>query len=123
MKTATILCACFAVLLAAEDKPAPVLACNLKAIGAAQRPRYNDLMKRLRASARAHSDVAGGYVFQLDSNAISLPEVAEWIAMERLCCPFLTFQLSTSGDRPDWHLTLTGPQGVKALLQAEFQNR
>jgi hypothetical protein len=40
--------------------------------------------------------------------------------MERLCCPFLTLQIAASGDRADWLLTLTGPEGVKPLIRAEF---
>lgn len=85
--------------------------------------RNNDLMKRVRAAVRNRSDERGGYIFNLDGNAITLPEVAEWISMERLCCPFLTFQLSTSGNHADWLLKLSGPAGVKALLEAEFPAR
>lgn len=44
------------------------------------------------------------------------------MAMERLCCPFLTLQLSAAGSEADWLLKLTGPDGVKPLLQAEFPN-
>jgi hypothetical protein len=40
--------------------------------------------------------------------------------MERLCCPFLTFQLEASGSQIDWTLKLTGPRGVKQLLRFEF---
>jgi hypothetical protein len=97
-----------------------VFACNLKAISATERPRYNDLMKRLRSATRDRSELPDGYTFKLDSKAITLPEVAEWISMERLCCPFLTLQISASGDQTDWLLKLTGPKGVKPLLQAEF---
>jgi hypothetical protein len=61
------------------------------------------------------SELPDGYAFKLDSKTISLPEVAEWISMERLCCPFLTLQLSASGDQVDWLLKLTGPKGAKPL--------
>jgi len=44
------------------------------------------------------------------------PRVAEWMGMERLCCPFLTLQLSAAGSQPVWLLSLTGPSGVKALF-------
>ena len=95
-------------------------ACNLDAIGSADRPRYVELVKRVRASIRFRSPISTGYIFRLDSQTVSLPEAAEWIAMERRCCPFLTLELSTSGAQPDWTLTLTGPKGVKALLDLEF---
>ncbi|MGH9629859.1 MAG: hypothetical protein ACRD7E_16200 [Bryobacteraceae bacterium] len=69
------------------------------------------------------TEVSNGYVFKLDSKGITLPEAAEWISMERLCCPFLTLQLSASGNQAYWILTLTGPARVKPLLDAEFPAR
>jgi hypothetical protein len=69
---------------------------------------------------RDRSEISNGYAFKLDSNAVTLAAAGEWISMERLCCPFLTLQLSASGNRPYWLLTLTGPEGVKPLLDAEF---
>jgi hypothetical protein len=45
--------------------------------------------------------------------------VAGWIAMERLCCPFLIFQLNVEANR-DSRLTLRGPAGAKAILREEF---
>jgi hypothetical protein len=126
MTIATTVCAslfCLAVCAAARDDGSPVIACNLKAISAADRPRYNDLTKRLRGTVRDRNEVPDGYLFKLDSKGITLPEVAAWISLERLCCPFLTFQLSTSGNQADWLLKLTGPTGVKPLLEAEFPAR
>jgi hypothetical protein len=95
-------------------------ACNLQAIGAAERPRYDALIRRVREAAHGRAEVPNGYAFELDSGTIPLPEVAEWMGMERLCCPFLTLQLSVAGDRAHWLLTLTGPEGVRALLDAAF---
>jgi hypothetical protein len=53
--------------------------------------------RREGASGRLRPELPTGYAFKLDGKAISLAEVAEWISMERLCCPFLTLQLSASG--------------------------
>jgi hypothetical protein len=95
------------------------IACNLKAMGSRDRRRYNDLMKRIRAAVRNRKTLPDGYAYQLDQKAITLPEVAEWMTLERLCCPFLKLELSATGQQMDWGLTLTGPDGVKPLLQAE----
>ena len=114
---------CTIVVAAPRDNPAPVIACNLKAIKAEERPRYNDLMKRLRGAIRERSSQKDGYAYRLADTAISLPEVAEWMKMERLCCPFLKLQLSAAGRQQDWTLTLTGPAGVKPLLETEFPIR
>ena len=93
MTLATVLCfslLCLSVCAAAEgDAP---FACNIKAISAAERPRYNDLVKRLRIAITDRSELSDGYAYKLDTKKITLPEVAEWITMERLCCPFLAFQ-------------------------------
>ena len=96
----------------------PVLACNIKAISALQRPRYNDLVARLREAMRDRRELPDGYTYALDSAKITLPEVSEWIAMERLCCPFLIFQLERVGEA--FRLTMRGPDGAKAILQEEF---
>jgi hypothetical protein len=94
------------------------LACNLQAIGAVERPRYNDLVSRLRAAMRDRRELPDGYSYTLDSAKITPQEVSEWIALERLCCPFLIFDLEETGEVS--RLTMRGPQGVKALLEEEF---
>jgi hypothetical protein len=96
----------------------PVLACNIKAIRAVQRPRYNDLVSRLRAAMLDRTELPDGYAYSLDSAKITPPEVSEWIAMERLCCPFLIFQLEGAGEVS--RLTVRGPEGSKAVLREEF---
>ncbi len=126
MTTATILFAsllCAGACAAARTDPAQVFACNLKAIRAADRPRYNELLKRVRHAVRDRREISDGYAFKLDGRAVSLPEAAEWISMERRCCPFLTLQISVSGNELRWALTLTGPEGVKPILDAEFPAR
>ena len=95
-------------------------ACNLNAISATDRPRYNDLVNRVRVAIRDRTEASNGYVFLLDSTRVTLPEVAEWISMERRCCPFLTLQLHVSGEEENWILTLSGTEGVKPLLEATF---
>jgi hypothetical protein len=97
-----------------------VFACDLKAISAAERPRYLELVGRIRASIQERDELPEGYAFQLDSTVVTLAEAGEWMGMERLCCPFLTIQLAASGAYSQWRLTLTGPEGAKSLVAAEF---
>ena len=75
----------------------PVLACNIQAISAAERPRYNDLVSRLRAAIRTLTNCRTVTRYSLDSAEITLPELSEWLALERLCCPFLIFTLEGAG--------------------------
>ena len=123
MSLGTVLCfLLIAVGMSSAADTNPSLACNLKAINAANRPRYADLMKRLQASVVKQTEIADGYTYVLDAKGMALPEVAEWITMERLCCPFLTFQLDVKSNG-DSSLTLRGPDGVKALLREEFPSK
>ena len=91
------------------------LACCPTAISPAARPRYNELIRRLAGAVRNRTELSDGYAFDLDTS-ISLPEVAEWIAMERLCCPFLAFRLDLHPGGAT-ELTLRGPEGAKAILE------
>jgi hypothetical protein len=121
MTIASVLCtAILSVSVGDQKGNSSVFACNLKAIGAAERPRYNDLMSRLRTAIRNRTELPDGFEFRLNGNTLSLSDIAEWMRMERLCCPFLTLQLSVSGHQTDWWLKLTGSEGVKPLLRAEF---
>jgi hypothetical protein len=118
----SLLCV-FGMCAAAQTEAEPVIACNTKAIAAADRPRHRQVAEKLRASIRSRTETAKGFRFTLDSGVIQLRDLAEWIHLERLCCPFFTFQLSVPLRQPNWLLTLTGPSGVKPLLDAEFPQR
>lgn len=120
MMKATLFFLCAALVATAQNSAPPVFACNLNAIKASERPHYNDLTKKLQRAGRDRTELPDGYAFTLDGKAISLPEVAEWISLERLCCPFLTLQISASGNQNNWVLKLTGPEGVKVFLKSEF---
>jgi hypothetical protein len=66
-----------------------VIACNPKAIRSADRPRHTELAKRVRASMKVRREIKNGYAFTLDGSSVTLPDVAEWISMERLSWPVL----------------------------------
>jgi hypothetical protein len=97
-----------------------VLACNLNAISQENLLRYKDLFRRVQAAITDRRELEDGYVFRLDGKSLSLPDVEQWISLERLCCPFFTFQLQTKGGEPDCWLTLRGPDGAKAIIDQEF---
>jgi hypothetical protein len=118
--TTMLLSSIFGMCAMAQKDPSPPLACNLNAISTAERPRYGELMKQLRAAVRQRQELSDGYTYRLDGKSVSLLEVAEWIKSERLCCPFLNLQLEVSGQVSDWRLHLRGPAGVKTILDQEF---
>ena len=94
-----------------------MLACNLNAIPTEVRPRYNQLVRQLRSAIENRTELSDGYSYTLDSNIMSLVDLAEWITVERNCCLFLTFHIDvTAGASPQ--LTLRGPSGSKPILDA-----
>jgi hypothetical protein len=95
------------------------LACNLQAINVERRPRYYELAQRLRSALRDRTELADGYRYRIEADAITLPDLAEWIAMERLCCPFLSFHLDIANTGEVW-IALRGPSIAKAILLEEF---
>jgi hypothetical protein len=97
-----------------------VLACNLNAISAGDRPQHTVLLRRIQAAIKDRQELADGYVFLLNGESLSLPDVAQWVNLERLCCPFFTFQLQATGGELDYLLTLRGPDGAKAIIDHEF---
>jgi hypothetical protein len=106
--------------MAQSNKPALVLACNIEAINPEERVRYNVILKKIMESVNHQTELSDGYAWQLDAENVRMPEVAEWIEMERKCCPFLTLQIEAAGNAKGYTLRLLGPKGVKAFLVSEF---
>lgn len=97
----------------------PALACNPGSIHPDDRVRYRGLMNRLRVSIGGRTELPFGYVYSITTESISLLELADWVTLERLCCPFLNFLIDVDA-AGDVHLTVRGPKGVKEVLQEEF---
>jgi hypothetical protein len=89
----------------------------LDALTPAERARSAELLGELRAAMAERSELGDGWEFRL-RDGTSLARVAEWIALERRCCPFFRFRLDVEGeDGPVW-LRLTGA-GVREFLAAQ----
>jgi len=59
----------------------------------------------------------------LGGSAIPLPLLAEWIARERRCCPFLRFSLKLAPEQGPAMLTIRGPKGTRELLREGFARK
>lgn len=94
--------------------------CDLTALDAAQRRRYAAVLAQLRQSVEMVVELPNGLAFRHPADPATLLAIAEFISLERRCCPFLNFDLEVViADGPAW-LRLTGPEGVKAFLRAEL---
>lgn len=72
MTIAMMVCAsllCIGTCSTAQDQRRPVIACNLKAIAATERPRYNALMKQLRGAVTEWKGLQNGYSYTVNGKA------------------------------------------------------
>lgn len=95
--------------------------CNPNAMTAEQRRRHQGILEQLRASAQGVDELPDGYALRLPANAALTMLAAEFMTLESLCCPFLSFGLKLElPEQKLLRLELTGPEGIKQFLQAEF---
>lgn len=95
-----------------------VFACNMNAISPEQRPAHQQLAEQLFRSKRAIYEMSNGYRFEF--SAEWLIPLAQFVSLERLCCPFFDFAIQVNANSDTLSLQLMGTEGVKAFIQAEF---
>jgi|FLYN01.1.fsa_nt_gi hypothetical protein len=100
------------------------IACDLNAISEEERPQHVRLARSLFYAGRGEAqELENGYIFRFQPESSTLVELAQFVANERLCCPFWTFTIEVeAGHGPMW-IRITGPEGAKALLKAEFEGQ
>jgi hypothetical protein len=99
--------------------PIPI-ACQLGVFSAEERQRYHALRRRIEAAVIRIVEVENGYVFHLPDDDAMPATVAEWIALERRCCPFFEFTVSFGGSDRSIRVALTGSPEVKQFLKSEL---
>src|SRR5215813_10204491 len=92
-----------------EIRESPV-ACRLGVFTPTQRARWRGRVEAKRA-------LGDGFALRLPGDADTLLAAAEWMTLERLCCPFLGFALELEPDGGAAWLRLSGRAEVKAFLR------
>jgi uncharacterized protein HemX len=95
--------------------------CNIKALTPEERARHKQLSEKLLAARKAIVETEKGYEFQYSPADVSLAELAEWVAAESKCCPFFDFHIDLEREGKLVCLRLTGEEGIKAFIRAEFK--
>jgi hypothetical protein len=97
----------------------PELACVPSAIPVGERAGHFALARKLFIElAEARTDLPDGYAFRFGADAFE--SLARFVANERKCCPFMTFELAVAPESGPLWLRMTGPDGTRAVLQAEL---
>jgi len=95
-------------------------ACDLTAIAADQRDAHLATINRLFRAVESIRELPNGYSVRLPNESEVLLTAAEFIALERLCCPFFDFGLEIEREGGAVWLSLTGREGVKPFIMAEI---
>jgi hypothetical protein len=95
--------------------------CNLRALTPEERNRHHELTIKLEEARLETQELPNGYALRLDSQSVSLGEIAEWVSNESRCCPFFDFMMEQERDGGARWLKLTGKDGVKDFIRLEFK--
>jgi hypothetical protein len=120
MKTLLLSLLLAALTASAADSP---FACNRAALTAQARKRhFDELSPALRARKTSIRELRDGFAFQFPSDTATFDLVSEWVSGERLCCPFFDIDIYTERESGGLSMRLTGREGVKQFIRADFAN-
>ena len=100
--------------------PDTPLICNMDVFTFDQRQVHIQTTTELIQAIQSVEEIGNGYEFTFPNEMEFISKIAEFIANERLCCPFLKFTLNIVSNREPISLSLTGPIGTSEFLRAEF---
>jgi hypothetical protein len=95
--------------------------CNVKALSLTERANHKQLTDKLIATRNKIVETPKGYEFQFSPSAITIEELADWVAKEGKCCPFLDFHIDLEEQGSLLCLRLTGADRIKMFIRQEFQ--
>lgn len=94
------------------------IACDMTALSAAERQRYDSLRPRVLEALDHVQEIPIGFLLRI-GGSVSVAEVAEWAEMEHRCCAVLDIDLSLRADGTTW-IQMGGSAAIKEFLKEEF---
>ncbi len=94
--------------------------CDMTAMNAEQRARHGILSQQLRRGVKEIRELPDGYAARFLTEPSMLLVLAEFIALEHRCCPCFTLALELEREHGPLWLKVTGREGVKPFIRAEF---
>ena len=101
----------------ADESP---FACNMSALNREERERHLKVLKQVREGMLEMTELPDGYAFRFAADTANILLVSEFVARERLCCPFFTFESVAEREGGPLWLRLRGRAGVKEFIRIEF---
>jgi hypothetical protein len=82
--------------------------------------RGDEIARGLFASVEETTELPDGYAYRFANDHSLLTSLLEFIAAERRCCPFLTFELALAPHGGPVWLRMRGSPRVKAFIAETF---
>lgn len=95
------------------------IACRLDALTPDEREREQELLLWFRSIAVEGVWTGTEHRIAIPADITSLSLIGKFLALERLCCPFLRFGLIVSAEESA-QLTITGPEGARTFVETTF---
>lgn len=96
------------------------IACDMSVLTVPERVAHLATSRELFTKVQAIEELADGYEFRLGDDPDAIVKVAEFVALEKRCCPFLNFTIEVEAEGGPMTLRLTGREGVKAFVREEI---
>jgi len=85
------------------------------------RERKDTIIKSLKSQILDKKELKNGYSYKFAGSDEMVDELGEFVKTERACCNFFVFNISTSGDKSEAWLEITGPKGAKNFIKTELE--
>ncbi|HET9209087.1 MAG TPA: hypothetical protein VFR03_01750 [Thermoanaerobaculia bacterium] len=95
------------------------IACDLSRLSDTQRRREQELLRKFRARWAREAETDDGVWLSMPADPDELADLGELLGLERLCCPFLKFQLEVTREER-CRLYIVGPPGARGFVLMEF---
>ena len=103
------------------SKPETPFACSIeKSLTKEQREHKKQIAQKMENARIETKELANGYVFRFRPEDVSFAEIADWVATERVCCPFFDLAIDAARENGPLSLKITGRDGVKLFIRGEF---
>jgi len=95
------------------------IACDMSALAPGLRAQHVATGGQVFRAVSEIRELPDGYAFRLPAESDAFLKAAEFISLEKLCCPFLGFAMEVEAEGGPVWLRLTGREGVKAFIREE----
>ena len=97
------------------------IACDLTVFSISERMEHLALAKSLLQQVSELVEHNDGFTFVFDKSPHLELQVVNWVSKDKRCCPFFSFELSSTNTPPLLNLKISGPDGAKEILRTALK--